>query len=472
MQQTQDPAARLAATLAHLRRGYVAEPYPTAATRRDRLSRAIDLLSRHKRPFCQALEADFGSRPHTQSLIADIFTTIEALKHARAHVRRWMRPERRSLRFPLGLLGARAEVFHQPAGVVGVIGPWNFPLNLLLGPLAGILAAGNRAFLKPSEHTPRTASLLAELLPAFFADDEVAIATGGQEVGAAFSHLPFDHLIYTGGASVAKAIMRAAADNLVPVTLELGGKSPVLVGRSADLATAALRIIGGKMLNMGQVCLAPDYVLVPEAGKQTFIDAALAAARRLSPGTDRNPDVAAVINQAHFDRLTRYLDDARQRGARVMAANAGDAGTRLMPITLVIDPPDDSLIMREEIFGPLLVVRTYQRFDDAIARIRAGDRPLALYYFGHDRGEVERLRRETHSGALALNDVIMQYTVENLPFGGTGASGMGAYHGHDGFKTFSVRRAIYRQTWIDSSAIVRPPFTRLKTRLFDFLTGP
>ncbi|MCF4167298.1 coniferyl aldehyde dehydrogenase [Zavarzinia compransoris] len=465
------PEDELRLCLDRLRSGAAGEPYPTAARRIDRLNRCIALLVDNRARIAEAVAADYGHRSWHQTMIAEIFTTIEALKHARGRTRAWMRPERRPLPLHLSLLGASARVLHQPVGVVGVMGPWNFPVNLLVAPLAGILAAGNRAMLKPSEHTPHTASLLSDLFAERFDADEIGVATGGRAVSEAFSKLPFDHLIYTGGGEVAKLIMRAAADNLVPVTLELGGKSPVVIGRGADLAMAARRIIGGKMLNMGQVCLAPDYILVPAAARQGLADALVAEIGRMAPGGTDSPDVSAVINTAHYTRLAGQLSDAEERGAAILRApgHRPQPAGRRMPITVVVDPPDDARIMQEEIFGPLIVLKSCTDFDAAVAAVNARPRPLALYYFGTDRAETRRLSRETTSGGVVINDVIMHYTIESLPFGGTGPSGMGAYHGADGFRRFSTPRAIYRQTFIDSSALVRPPFGPGRQRLLDLL---
>lgn len=452
-----------------------AHPMPGTRLRRDRLERTIALLAEHRHALCDAIAEDYGARSPTQSLIAEIFVTQQMLGHARRNVRRWMKPERRSTRFlglPLRLLGAGALVQYQPLGVVGVIGPWNFPINLVLAPLAGIFAAGNVAMIKPSEHTPITASLLAELVKQRFDADELHVATGDVSVAQAFSQLPFDHLIYTGGENAARHILHAAADNLTPVTLELGGKSPVVVSRGADPVRTARKIIGGKLLNNGQVCLAPDIVLAPREEAGALIEALVSEAGRLAPDARINRDVAAMISEQHYARIRALLGEARDNGATIAAppsAQDTPAGRR-MPITLVIDPTPDSAIMREEIFGPLMVIQPYDAFDDALTAINARPRPLALYYFGRDRGEIARLQNETVSGSLVLGDVIMQYTAEDLPFGGVGASGMGRYHGKDGFRTFSNARAVYRQAIPDLAALVRPPFTPAKARLFDFLT--
>lgn len=382
-----------------------------------------------------------------------------------------MRPERRTPTFPLGWLGARAYVHHQPVGVVGIIGPWNFPVNLLIAPLAGVLAAGNRAFLKPSEHAPATAAMLAELIGQRFDATEIAVVQGDAQVASAFSRLPFDHLLYTGGGEVARHILHAAAEKLTPVTLELGGKSPVLIGRSARRRLAATRLVGGKLLNAGQVCLAPDYVLVPREEVDDWAQALLDATQQMMPAQDTNPDAGAVINERHALRLSEYLQEVQGRGGRVVSTLESSLpdGNRRMPLTLIVDPPADCRVMHEEIFGPLLVLLPYDGIDDALAIINARPRALAVYYFGEDKREIELLKTQTTSGGLVINDVIMHYTIEDLPFGGTGASGMGAYHGIDGFRTFSVRKAVYKQARLDTGALVRPPYTHFKSKLLGLL---
>jgi len=457
-----DDPADLGRALAQLRAGWQSEPYPSAASRIDRLTRLIGLLVDYADRLCDAANTDYGHRSRHQTLIADIFVTIEALKHAKGRVRRWMRPEGRPVMAPLYLLGARAKIVPQPLGVVGVIGPWNFPINLLLSPLAGILSAGNRAFLKPSEHTPATSALLAEAIADRFAPDEIAVALGGIDVATAFSKL-----VYTGGERAAREVMRSAAENLTPVTLELGGKSPVFVSRTADLAQTARRLVGGKMLNSGQVCIAPDTVYVPAESLERLGQALVDEAARVVPDAVHNPDYSAVVNTSQYNRLQGYLDEVEAAGCRVLRAEnaTGDAQTRRMPMTVALDPPPAVRMMVQEIFGPIFVLKPYANFIEAIESVRAGARPLVSYYFGKAKREIDALLYTTISGGLVINDVIMQYTVESLPFGGVGASGMGAYHGIEGFRTFSHRKAVYRQTAVDSAALVRPPFTSLTDRI-------
>ncbi len=449
------------------RKSYLNEGFVPAEVRIDRLQRAISLLQDHGSRLIEAMAEDFGHRSHHQSRSTDINGSIAPLKHAVKHVRSWMKTERRPLQFPLRLLGGRAEVRYQPVGVVGCISPWNFPVNLTFTPLAGILAAGNRAMIKPSELTPLTSELMKDLIEEAFAQEEIAVFTGGPEVGAEFSGLPFDHLLFTGATSIGRIIMKAAAENLVPVTLELGGKSPVIVSGSADMALTADNVMSGKTMNAGQICLAPDYAMLPETRLDEFVDAARAAVTRMYPTLKDNPDYTTIISDRHYDRLRAYLDDARAKGAEIVELNpAGEDFSqqqhRRIPPTLILDPTDDMTVMQDEIFGPILPIRRYQRIDEPISYINAHPRPLGLYYFGEDTNERERVLTHTTSGGVTLNDVIMHVAMEDLPFGGIGASGMGAYHGFDGFRQFSHARSIYTQSRRISKimARMRPPYSR------------
>ncbi|PPE72112.1 coniferyl aldehyde dehydrogenase [Solimonas fluminis] len=441
---------------------YAAEPYPSAEQRIDRLRRLLAVLESHESRIVEALSADFGYRSPHQTWFAEVVTTAKPLRLAISRLRHWMRPERRSPGLPFKLLGARAEVHYQPLGVVGVISPWNVPVNLAIAPLAGILAAGNRVMMKPSEATPATAALLQEMIASAFGPAELAVVTGGVEVGREFSALPFDHLLYTGGEVVAKHIMRAASEHLTPLTLELGGKSPTLIGEGADLALAARRIAFGKVFNAGQVCLAPDYVLVPNARKRELVDALIEAFKGMLPESSGSRDFVAAINERHAGRLRGYVQEARASGAEVIelewTGRSELPGASMVPLTMVVEPAPSLALMREEIFGPLLPIVGYDCFEDALASINARPRPLALYYFGDDRRQVRELLTRTVSGGVTLNDVIMHYTMDDLPFGGVGASGMGAYHGRDGFRRFSHARAVYRQSRFDVGAMLRPPY--------------
>ncbi len=446
---------------AHLRDGA-----PTAEQRIDRIDRCIGLLVDHSKAIEDALNEDFGNRSREATQLTDIAGSIGPLKHARDNLRKWMKGEKRKTSPAiLGLFGAKAEVVFQPKGVVGVISPWNFPVNLTFAPLAGVLAAGNRAMIKPSEFTPATSELMKVMFGKVFSEEEIAVVTGGPDVGQAFSELAFDHMIFTGATSVARHVMRAAANNLVPLTLELGGKSPVIISRSADMALTAARVMNGKTLNAGQICLAPDYVLTPEESVGEFVTQAKAAVTKLFPTIKDNPDYTAVVAQRHYDRIMGYIDDARAKGAEIIEIKPdGEDLTqqehRKIAPTLILNPTDDMKVMQEEIFGPVLPVKTYKTLDEATGYINAHDRPLGLYWFGTDEAEKTRVLETTTSGGVTINDVIMHVAQEELPFGGVGPSGMGSYHGHDGFKEFSHRKAIYTQLKKDIGPLVamRPPY--------------
>lgn len=444
---------------AHLREGT-----PSAEKRVEWIDKSIDLLVTHGAALARAMAEDFGHRSIDQSNLTDIAGTIASLKHSRAHLRKWMRPEKRSVDFPLNLLGSRARVEYQPKGVIGIISPWNFPVNLTFAPLANVFAAGNRAMIKPSEFTEATSELMKTLIADYYSEEEVAVVTGGPEIGAAFSALAFDHLIFTGATSIAHHVMRAAAENLVPLTLELGGKSPVVLGRSANLEKAASRIMAGKTMNAGQICLAPDYVFVPEEHTREFVGAAQAAIGKMFPsGLKDNDDYTSVINQRHYDRLNSYLDDAREKGAEIVEINPGNETFAQQPHHkmaphLILNPTDDMKVMQDEIFGPILPVKSYQETSEALDYINGRPRPLGLYYFGEDAGERDQVVNGTTSGGVTVNDVVFHVAQEDLPFGGIGPSGMGSYHGRDGFMEFSHKKAIYTQTGSEMLAMMRPPY--------------
>ena len=456
---------RLSDVLARQRAAFTAALPEPLVVRRDRIDRAIALLIDHKDAFAKAVSADFGHRSTEQTLMTDIMPSVGALKHAKKHFEAWSRNEKRKAMFPLGLLGAKAEVVYQPKGVVGVIAPWNFPVGMVMVPMAGILAAGNRAMIKPSEFTERVADLFAEVVPQYFAEEEMAVFTGGVEIGTAFSKLAFDHLIFTGATSVGKHIMRAAADNLVPVTLELGGKSPTFIGRSADKTKAGQRIALGKMMNAGQICLAPDYLLVAKDQETEVIESLKSGVQAMYPTLLANDDYTSVVNGRNFERLQGYLADAKDKGAELIEVNpAGEDFTssngNKMPLTIVRGVTDDMKVMQEEIFGPILPVMTYDSIDSAIDYVNSHGRPLGLYYFGNDKAEEQRVLSRTISGGVTVNDVLFHNAMEDLPFGGTGPSGMGNYHGADGFKTFSHARAVYRQSGLDIASLsgFKPPY--------------
>jgi coniferyl-aldehyde dehydrogenase len=439
---------------------------PSAALRIERIERCVNLLKKHEKAIVSALNADFGNRPEAVSGITDVAGSLGPLEYAKANLTKWMRPEKRKTTPALlGFLGAKAEVVYQPKGVVGIISPWNFPVNLTFAPLAGVLAAGNRAMIKPSEYTPATAQLMAEMFAEAFTEDEIACFPGGPEVGQAFAGLPFDHLIFTGATSIARHVMKAAAANLTPLTLELGGKSPVILGRSADYVTAAARVMAGKTLNAGQICLAPDYVLAPADKLDLFVSEAKTSVVAMFPSIKDNPDYTAVIADRHFERIQGYIADARAKGAEIVEINpAGEDFSqqqhRKIPPTLIINPTDDMAVMQEEIFGPVLPIKTYGKLAEAIDYVNAHERPLGLYYFGADAAEEEEVLSRTTSGGVTVNDVIFHVAQEDLPFGGVGPSGMGSYHGVDGFREFSHRKSVYKQLKKDLGPMkaLRPPY--------------
>lgn len=438
----------------------------SAQVRQDRIQRIIDLVFDNREQLVASLAEDFGHRSHHQSLMSDIYATLECLKHSKKHLKSWMKSERRSAPFPMNLLGAKARVEYHPKGVVGIIGTWNFPVNTIFAPLGGVFAAGNRAMIKCSEITPKTGELIETLIKKYFDDEELVAINGGPDVGASFSAAPFDHIIFTGATSIGRHILHAAADNLTPVTLELGGKSPVIIADDYDLQEAVERIINGKILNQGQVCLSPDYIFVPKDKLEDFNTRCMDYLGKLYASILDNPDYTSVVNARHFQRLQSYLEDARQLGADIREFNPANEdfsqqqGTHKIPLTLVINPGDELLVSREELFGPVIVVRSYDKLQDCLDYVRARPHPLALYYFGNSKSEQRYILDNSTSGAVTINDVIFHVSCEDLPFGGIGPSGMGNYHGLDGFKTFSHPRAVYTQSKINFQRLggMIPPY--------------
>ncbi|WP_371431487.1 coniferyl aldehyde dehydrogenase [Novosphingobium sp.] len=453
------------AVLERQRTAFTAARPEALSVRHDRLERCATMLKEHGEAFAKAMGADFGHRSHEQSMLTDIMPSVSIVRYSQKRMKRWSRPEKRHVNFPLNLLGARAEVRYEPKGVIGIVAPWNFPVGLTMAPLAQAFAAGNRAMLKPSEFTERTSELMQELFPRYFAEEEVAVITGGPETGQAFCGLPFDHLLFTGATPIGRHVLHAAADHLVPVTLELGGKSPTIFGRSADLQRSAERVALGKMMNAGQICLAPDYMIVPEELEDRAIAAVAAGVSSMYPTLLANDDYTSVINRRHRDRLAGLVEDAREKGAEAIVVNPGGedfAGTNgnKMPLTILRNVNDDMRVMQEEIFGPVLPVKTYRAIDEVIDYVNAHDRPLGLYYFGQDKAEAEKVLTRTISGGVTVNDVIFHVSADDLPFGGIGPSGMGSYHGVEGFRTFSHARAVYRQPKVDLAKLagLRPPY--------------
>ena len=450
----------------------ITEGAPSAAVRADRLDRCMAMVSAYKKEIVESMQDDFGNRDPIMSATTEVDSVIGPMVHAKKNLKKWMKSEKRKASIAgtgplLSLTGAKAVINYQPKGVVGVISPWNFPVNLALAPLAGIIAAGNRVMLKPSELTPSSSDLMKKMINEYFDESEIAVFTGDPAVGAAFSALAFDHMLFTGGTEIAKHVIRAAADNLVPLTLELGGKSPVVVGQSSKMQDVAQRVMQGKTMNAGQICLAPDYALVPEGRVNEFVDAAVSVTSEMFPEMKDNDDYTSIINQKHYDRIQGYLTDAKEKGAEVVEINPSNEDFsqqphHKIPPTIVLNPTEDMQIMQEEIFGPVLPVKTYSNVSESVDYINSKDRPLGLYYFGKDKKEQDFVLNNTTSGGVTVNDVISHIQMEDLPFGGVGPSGMGSYHGHDGFKEFSHAKATYTQSKLNLMKIAGlvPPYKK------------
>jgi coniferyl-aldehyde dehydrogenase len=446
---------------------WLANRIPDYATRIDRMDRLIALLVDNKDEIAATLSGDYGRRSLEGSLFLDVLYLVNVLKYNKVHLREWMKPELHEAPFP----DAVARVEFQPKGVVGVVSPWNFPWTLAFGPIADIFAAGNVCMLKPSELAPRTSELMAQLVAQFFHETEITVLQGGPQTGAAFAALPFDHLIYTGGTKIGAAIMGAAEKNLTPVTLELGGKSPVLVGRTADIGDVARRVMTVKTFNAGQICLAPDYILLPKGSEDNFVAFATRAVHDMYGALKENGDYTSIINAKHFNRLRSWTEDAKRKGARVIEVNpAGEdfasSDLHRLPPSLILDVNDEMTVMQEEIYGPLLPIKTYDNIEEAITYVRNHPSPLALYYFGNDFAEERLVIDGTTSGGVTINDCMSHISVNSLPLGGIGPSGMGAYRGKTGFLTFSHARSIYRQSRSPQAEhLLRPPFGS-QTRAF------
>lgn len=449
------------------RAAYRAEPMPSLATRRDRLARVLAMTRKYADKLADTISRDFSHRSRHETLLADVATVEMAAKHGASHLGRWMRQRR--MPTALHYLPASNRLIPQPLGVVGVIAPWNYPYQLAMNPAIAALAAGNRVMIKPSELTPETSALMARMVGEFFAPEEMQVITGDATVGRAFSALPFDHLFFTGSTAVGKLVAQAAAQHLTPVTLELGGKSPALVDASADIALVAERLAFGKLLNAGQTCIAPDYILAPRAMVQPLADALIAAVRRLYPSIAGNPDYSAIATPRHLARLQGLLDDARAKGARLLPTHEGSEGRKLVP-HLLLDVNEGMAVMQEEIFGPLLPILPYDSEQQALDYIKDHERPLALYWFGADSAARERVLAQTHAGGVTLNDCIWHIGQEDQPFGGVGASGQGAYHGIWGFNTFSKMKPVFSQPrFFAGTKLFYPPYGATFNRLLGLL---
>ena len=450
---------------------YIEEETPSLELRQDRLNRCVEMLKKYNVEILDAIQEDFGNRDSKAGFMSEIMSTIGSINYAKENVKKWMKDEKRksnssqpfAIRTVMSLLGAKSWIKYQPLGTVGVISPWNFPINLVLAPLGTIFAAGNRVMIKPSEFTPVTSDLTETMFSEFFDVSEAAVFTGGPDVAAAFSALSFDHLLFTGSTQTGKLVMKSASENLVPVTLELGGKSPVIVDENADLKNTATKVMRGKTMNAGQICLAPDYVMVPKGKSEDFVKESETAVKSMYENLKYNQSYTSVINEKHYDRLNSLLEDAKEKGADIRVINPADEDfsqqeVHKIPPTLVLNPTDDMDIMKEEIFGPLLPVKEYEDFQETIGYVNSKDRPLGLYYFGNDKKRENDVLNNTISGGVTLNDVIWHIGQEDIPFGGVGPSGTGNYHGFDGFKNFSHAKAIYKQFSADLLAPMMPPY--------------
>ena len=464
--QTQSPDKfSLPEQLVRLKQACQAQPMPSLAQRRSRLTALKSALLAHKQALCDALALDYGQRSDYDSLVADILPCVMQINYSLKRLKGWMKPVRRHP--GLLLAPARVEMHYQPLGVVGIMVPWNFPVMLSLGPLIGAIAAGNRAMIKLSEFPPHTNAALRTLLEAVFDDDEVVLIEGDAGLAAAFSTLPFDHLLFTGSTAVGRQVMAAAAPQLTPLTLELGGKSPCLIAPDMPLALAVERMIFGKSLNAGQICVAPDYVLLPRGQEQGFIEAYQTHFRRLYPKGLDSPDYGSIINAAQYERLTAWLAEAKQAGAQAhpCASPARDDGARRLVPHLLTEVPGHCQLMQQEIFGPLLPLVPYDSIEEAIAYVAARPRPLALYLMSLDPALQHRLIRETHAGGMAINECLFQVAADDAPFGGIGPSGMGHYHGHEGFLTFSKAKTVLRRGRFSTGNLIHPPYRRWYQRL-------
>jgi len=466
----EQPEHYLKNLLAEQQQAYSADRMPPAAERIARVKRLKRMLLDNKEALMEAMAADFSSRSRNEMLLAEFMTVSNLVDYLCKQIKGWMKPEKRHL--SLVMQPGKAEVFYQPLGVVGVMVPFNYPIQLACSPLATALIAGNRCMIKMPEATPKTSALLERLIAETFSTDLVVVVNGGPDVAAAFSALPFDHLIFTGAGAIGKHVMRAAADNLTPVTLELGGKSPVIIDNDFPLQEAADRICFGKSTNAGQTCVAPDYVMVPRGKLEAFVEAYKTAFNRSYPTVSNNPHYTGVISERHGLRLKEWLADAEQKGAELIPLSdeqVDDSTRRTVPV-LVTNTDDSMTIMHEEIFGPALILLPYDSLDEAIAYINERDRPLALYYFGFDKARQQRILEQTHSGGVAFNEVMFHVAVDDLPFGGIGPSGMGHYHGKEGFLTLSKPKAVLYKPRFNGMRMLYPPYTNpMVDKLFGWL---
>ena len=465
------PTARLYAILERQRSAFAQEMNPTLAVRKERLARLAAIGEKYADRMVAAISEDFGHRSAHETQMAELVLVGGTIRHAQRHLRRWMKPQR--MPTAMHYRPGSNRLLRQPLGVVGIVAPWNYPYQLALAPAVAAIAAGNRVMIKPSELTPRFSELLARMVAENFDEGEMAVIVGDAQTGKTFTELPFDHLFFTGSTAVGRLVAQAAAKNLTPVTLELGGKSPAILDASSDLATVAPRLAFGKLLNAGQTCIAPDYAFVPKDRIDAFVAEMQRAVAKLYPRLAANPDYTSIVNERHFARLQGLLEDARAKGARIVAINpAGesfDPAARKQPPMLVLGATPEMKLMQEEIFGPILPVLAYERLDEAIAYINRHDRPLALYWFGADGANRDRVLSQTISGGVTINDCIWHIAQEDQPFGGVGASGCGSYHGEWGFRTFSKEKPVFIQPRLNGMFLMYPPFGKTFERMLALL---
>lgn len=462
------PSSELSRLLGLQRAAFLRDGPPELAQRRAALRRLKAEILRRRTEITRALKTDFGQRSERESAIVELIPLVQSITYLIRHAGHWMQPERRhvSAYFQFG----RAWIIRQPVGVVGIIAPWNYPVSLALVPLATAIAAGNRAMLKPSELTPATSAVIAKIVRAVFPPEQVSVVLGDADVGAAFSALPFDHLLFTGSTAVGKKVAVAAARNLTPVTLELGGKSPVVIEPGFSMQQTAERIAFGKLTNAGQTCIAPDYVLLHAQDQERVAQAYRDAAHKLHPnGYTGSPDYTAILNTHHYERLSSLIKDAEAQGAKVIRLGQDAPAEHLLAPVLLLNVTPEMAVMQEEIFGPVLPVLTYRHLDEAIAFINARPRPLALYYFGDKRAERNKVLKRTVSGNVTLNGTLLHYAQDDLPFGGVGDSGMGAYHGKEGFIALTHPRGIYKQGRFNAATLLKPPFGKLTDLITKFI---
>jgi coniferyl-aldehyde dehydrogenase len=462
----------LQALLRHQQKAFRDDMAPSRTVREDRLRRLARLIETHSEQFAASISDDFGTRSSTEIRITEIMLLQSGIRHAIRHLTRWMKPRR--VATALAYRPGRSLVIRQPLGVVGIISPWNYPLQLALAPLIGALAAGNRAMIKPSELTPQFSAALRTVVAETFAPDEVHVVTGDAVVGKAFAALPFDHLVFTGSTAIGREVAQAAAKNLTPVTLELGGKSPAIIDASCDLDGVVDRLAWGKLINAGQTCIAPDYVLVPRGDVDRFVRALVISMTRLYPVFRGNPDYTSIVSERHLQRLRDLVADAGARGARIVeiepSTDAIGRSNRQMAPTLLLDVDDDMRVMREEIFGPVLPIVPYDTLADALNYVNQRDRPLALYWFGTNRAAREQVLVGTIAGGVSVNDTLLHIAQEELPFGGIGPSGQGHYHGEFGFRQFSKEKPVFVQSRFSGAGIIRPPYKRSIGRVLGWLS--